>query len=158
MLGCLLALCSVRLHARSHARGLKLPGMVLDRPMHCHWRLPRHDPRSPQVYLGLRRLMSFREKRLRLLLTSNPLLVSGWVRHSPQIFTVSTPQTYPGAAHLSLYPLPYLFWNGIHSPSSLLHTTGNPAPLVTVLNSSLHLPTAYHIGVESKPAHPRHVH
>jgi hypothetical protein len=56
MLGCLLALCSVRLHARSHARGLKLPGMVLERPMHCHWRLPMHDPCSPQVSLGLQRL------------------------------------------------------------------------------------------------------
>ena len=44
---------TVRLHARSHARGFHL-GQALDRPQHSHWRFPSMTLVISQARVGLR--------------------------------------------------------------------------------------------------------
>jgi hypothetical protein len=102
--------------------------------------------------------MSFREKRFTPLtyLESPPRF--GLVQAQPaDIYSFYSAKISGRSASLSVPTAIILIWNGIHSRSSLLPTTGYPSPLVTVLNPSLHLPATYHIGAESEPAQPRHV-
>lgn len=92
------------------------------------------------------------------LLSQTPLILFGWLRHSPLVFTVLS-ANIPEAQPISSVPVAIiLIWNGLHSHPGQLHTTGSPFTLVAVLNSSLRPPSAYHLCEEYTPTRPRHEH
>ena len=114
------------------------------------WRLPWQASCPHPGHLGLQRLISPRRKTASSH-TSSTLLVRGWFRHSPQIFTVSLHKLLRAQHILSTSVASTLFWYGRYSHSGLLHTTARSSPWRLFLNSSLRLPIAYHFSLETTP-------
>jgi hypothetical protein len=144
---------TVRLHARSHARGLKpstcneidqctayggYPGKHHGYTLHmsaCSVYDPRHFP-TPILEYAPR---------------------SGLAQAQPtDIYSLSLHKPIRAQHLLATIVANALFWSGFPSQSGLLHTTLTPIPLAAVLNSSFRPPAAYHHPVGTAPTRPRH--
>jgi hypothetical protein len=143
---------TVRLHARSHARGLKpstcyeigqctayggYPGKPHVYTPACSVYDPRHFPTPILEYPPRSGLAQAQPADIYSLSFHTPI----WAQHFHPTIVANA-----------------LFWAGIISQSGLLHTTLTLVPWRLFLNSNFRPPAAYHHPVGTAPTRPRHVH